>query len=127
MTVSRSVRTWARWWRSILVVLPGAALAAVPVADAMADTAPAPVRTAAGQVLPEQYVVVLAGAPAAARTAAASERARAWGIRADRRFSHALGGYAARLSAAQLDRVRRDPAVAYVVPDTVVRAARRPR
>ncbi len=51
---------------------------------------------------------------------AADARAKGRGIAPDRRFKHALRGYAAKLSRAQVAAVAADPAVAYVVPDEIV-------
>ena len=51
---------------------------------------------------------------------AANARAKGRGIDADRRFKHALKGYAAKLSRSQVAAVASDPAVAYVVADEVI-------
>lgn len=42
---------------------------------------------------------------------------RRWGFRSDHVYSHAIRGFAARLSAAQIQALRQDPAVRYVEPD----------
>ncbi|BCY12153.1 hypothetical protein L3i22_072410 [Actinoplanes sp. L3-i22] len=65
----------------------------------------------------EHYLVVLRRAPAAA---AALRHARAIGVHVDREYHHALDGFAAVLSAAQLTALRADPAVEYVVADGTV-------
>jgi hypothetical protein len=52
---------------------------------------------------------------------AARARAKDLGVRVDRVFRHAIRGYAAKLTPAQLDVIRADPAVADVVRDGVVR------
>jgi subtilisin len=54
---------------------------------------------------------------------AATQRARGLGIRADRVFRHSAHGYAARISDAQVATLRRDPAVAAVVPDEIISVA----
>jgi subtilisin family serine protease len=51
---------------------------------------------------------------------AANARAKGHGIKADKRFKHALKGYAAKLSRAQVAAVASDPAVAYVVADETI-------
>jgi subtilisin family serine protease len=86
----------------------------------------APLLPVQGRSVPGQYVVVLkkparTAAGDQARTAAVSS-ARSAGGTVTATFGRALNGFAARLSAEQLTRVRADAAVAYVTPDTVVRA-----
>lgn len=49
--------------------------------------------------------------------------ARSQGIRPTRVFRNALGGFSARLTAAEVRRLRNDPAVAAVEPDTTIRIA----
>ncbi|HEX8741752.1 MAG TPA: S8 family serine peptidase [Thermoleophilaceae bacterium] len=71
--------------------------------------------TASARTIPGQYIVVLDdGADAAA--VAADHRRRAKADVLDT-YSAALDGYAAKLSGAGLEAVRRDPRVASVVPD----------
>ena len=97
---------------SVLTALPSAAVAG-PAAD------PAPtvgVAAARGPVVPGSYVVVLRSG------ADPRSVARAAGADARRVYRSVLHGFAAQLSPAQLDRVRRDPAVQAVEPDQVVRA-----
>ena len=52
----------------------------------------------------------------------ANSRARGQGITLDRKYSKALKGYAAKLNATQLARVKADPDVAFVARDGVIRA-----
>jgi subtilisin len=52
----------------------------------------------------------------------ANARARGRGIAMDRKYSKALKGYAAKLSARQLAQVKADPDVAFVARDGVIRA-----
>jgi subtilisin family serine protease len=47
---------------------------------------------------------------------------RAEGFRSERRYAHAVKGFAARLSAGQVDALQDDPQVASVTPDSEVRA-----
>jgi subtilisin family serine protease len=74
----------------------------------------APVPVAAEPV--SSYVVVLRQA---GQAQALAQRA---GARADHVYDAALPGFSARLSQSQVRSLARDPAVAYVVPDTPVRA-----
>ncbi len=55
-----------------------------------------------------------------ANVAAADTRAKGRGIAADRRYAHALKGYAAHLTRGQLAAVRQDPDVGFVVPDAIL-------
>lgn len=91
-----------------------------PGATAAPD-APAPLLTARGTTVPGRYLVVLDPGASGSRVAARS------GVTPARVFGAALDGFAARLTARQLAAVRRDPAVAYVEPDTVVGLADVPR
>ncbi|WP_336923419.1 S8 family peptidase [Aquipuribacter sp. SD81] len=76
-----------------------------------------------------QYIVVLEegaadSAPGRARAAErAAERARGLGAEVSHTYDASITGYAAELSARELARVRRDPAVAYVEADQVVTTA----
>jgi subtilisin family serine protease len=91
----------------------------------VAAVAPA-VSVAADQARP--YVVVYdtppgASFPVRAETAA---RERALGFRSNRRYSHVLDGFAARLTAEEVRALRADPEVAFVSPDRLMHAARVP-
>ena len=66
------------------------------------------------------YVVVLREA-VERRAAAIDALERARGFAATHRYSAALGGFAARLTAAQVERLQAAPDVAYVTPDVEVR------
>ena len=113
--------------RLALALAAGAlVVTAAPAANAAAAAPSAPLLAAAGTGVPGQYVVVLKGAARSASAPAVRARslgtARAAGAGVLRTYGTALSGYAARLTTAQLAKVRADANVAYVVPDTVVRA-----
>ncbi|WP_405815322.1 S8 family serine peptidase [Streptomyces sp. NBC_01390] len=101
----------------LVVAAPGAASAATP-ADGLA-----PLEAVHGQsVISGRYVVVLRSKPAgraAGHPAAAVVRARSLGVQVEHEYGHALSGFAAALSSAQLAAVRADPDVASVYPDGV--------
>ena len=70
---------------------------------------------ASARTIPGQYVVVLKDGTSSA--AVAADHQRQAGAQVLHRYSHAIDGYAARLSSAGLARVKADPRVALVVPD----------
>jgi subtilisin family serine protease len=76
-------------------------------------------RTVTGASAPGCYIVVLKSDVATPATVA-DEHGKKNGFRPDFVYSHALKGYAAKLPAAALDRIRQDPRVDYVEPDGVV-------
>jgi subtilisin len=76
---------------------------------------------ASAREIPGQYIVVLNDGADARGVAA--EHARGAGADVLHRYSHAIDGYAARLSEAGLARVEADPRVALVVPDEEGEAA----
>jgi subtilisin len=68
------------------------------------------------------YIVVLRDSvPSVATKTTLLERAH--GFHSDHVYTHALGGFSARLGREQLDAVRADPDVAFVSPDRAVRIA----
>jgi subtilisin family serine protease len=95
---------------------------------------PAPlVGTSAAEKVAGEYMVVLkdqAGLRAAGvKTASdknqvksAADRGRKLGAGVERRYSRAIQGYSAKLSASELAAVRKDPAVAYVQPNLTYKA-----
>jgi len=109
---------------AVLAATPGIAISGTASAATPSGKL-APLVTAAGQsAIPGRYVVVLRSKPsgrAAARPAAAVTRARARGVRVDHVYGHALAGFAAALSPAQLRKMRSDPDVAYVAADGTAR------
>jgi subtilisin family serine protease len=81
---------------------------------------PAPVHAVdPNTVIPGSFIVVLKTGES---TDDAAGRARGAGGLVRQQFGHAVAGYAADLTATQLEVIRRDPAVAYVEPDQVVHA-----
>ncbi len=75
---------------------------------------------AGAAAIPNQYIVVLKSG--ADSRAVARDHARTAGAEVEFVYAHALRGYAARLSATGLARVRADARVAYVSADRVARA-----
>jgi len=70
-----------------------------------------------------RYIVVVKGASTGRARADVIAQVTRGGARIEAQYSHAINGFSARLTAAQLATTRADPAVAYVVPDSVVRAS----
>jgi subtilisin family serine protease len=121
--------------RKWLITLTGFAAAMVVASpEAMASDAtptPAPLHSASAKTtIAGKYIVVLKSDSAvkgdlhaASASATAASRARSYGAKVDKQFSHAIKGYSATLTEAQLAKVRQDPDVAYVEPDTVIKLA----
>src|SRR5947208_9243903 len=72
--------------------------------------------TPAADPVPSQYIVTLRTPPAASDAAASALTAKHGG-RVERTYSHALSGYAARLTPAQAEELSGDPSVASVEQD----------
>ena len=68
-----------------------------------------------------RFIVVLKDSTSDPQTVA-KEHGRRYGLVTDFVYTHAIKGYAARLSAQQLDQVRQDPAVQFVSADREVKA-----
>ena len=98
--------------------LPAAIAALLTALATLAAAAPA----GAVEAVPSPYVITL---EESARTTDADVDSLegAAGFRATHRYGHALRGFSAHLTPAQLERVRRDPIVAAVVPDVTFRAS----
>ncbi|GAB3256080.1 S8 family peptidase [Kineosporia babensis] len=103
--------------RAIIAAATTAGLTLTGTAAAQSAPYEAPLERATGPVITGQYIVVLKeagrGADVAGRHAVATTHV----------YTHALRGFAARLSPAQLKSVRSDRTVAYVVPDGIVQAS----
>ncbi len=97
-----------------------AALATATVPAQAADNGPAPLKAGHGQVIANQYIVVLAEGTDAAAIA------RRHRITTQQVYSTALSGFAARLTAKQLAAVRNDGSVAYVEQDSIARINAKP-
>ena len=99
---------------------------ALVAAGTLAGAAPSPALGSAERTRP--YVVVYDTPPRATfpvqRETVARERAH--GFSSDRRFRHALDGFAAWLTSDQARALRADPEVALVAPDRTLHAARVP-
>ncbi|MEU5878284.1 S8 family peptidase [Spirillospora sp. NPDC047279] len=102
----------------ILAVLAAAPLTAATALPAHAAAPAAPLRMAApGQGIEGQYIVTLDKGVSAARTASSR------GVRTLQRFDKVLNGFSARLTSAQLAKLRATPGVASIEQDGVVRTA----
>ncbi len=101
----------------------GLASATTATPATAAQPTPAPLAQGEKQAVPDQYIVVLKDTVAASAAGGVSRTALAHGGTLRAGYSHALNGFAAHLPGEALKAVRADPAVAYVVPDTVVEPA----
>ncbi|GAA4685970.1 S8 family peptidase [Nocardioides nanhaiensis] len=103
--------------------LASTALPAVSSAAEAGDPAQAvqlaPLKTAGAGAIDGRYIVVLESDEKGKDTTAAAQRARQDGAQVTRVYRN-IGGYTAKLSAAELSEVRSDPAVAYVEQDAKV-------
>nr|MDT0657973.1 S8 family peptidase [Micromonospora sp. DSM 115978] len=114
------------WHRRLAVVAAIALTAGAAVAapgTAVAADQPAPLLSASGTAIPGSYLVVLEGKPDLARTRTAAARATSLGAKITHRYGSALNGYAATLTPAQVEALRKDPAVAYLAPNQRVSLA----
>ncbi|HEX6641237.1 MAG TPA: S8 family peptidase [Thermoanaerobaculia bacterium] len=82
--------------------------------------APAPVMAAAAGAIPDRWIVVLRQDTGPVASAARTMIERSGGL-VGRSFDGALRGFSATLSAADVERLRLDPAVAYIEQDAIVR------
>jgi subtilisin family serine protease len=99
--------------RRLLPVL----LVACAVAASLAGSGSARIASSAAAG-PSSYIVVLKN-DVASPAAVANEQATKHGFRTEFVYSHALKGYAAKLPAAALERIKQDPRVDYVEADVV--------
>ncbi|GAA4457536.1 S8 family serine peptidase [Phytohabitans houttuyneae] len=111
--------------RLLVTALAGALVASALPAAAQAAPAPggtlAPLRAATGELIAGSYIVVYKKDTAAPATARVETGVRSQGGQISHRYDTALRGFAAKLSSTALDQVRRDPNVAYVETDSVMR------
>ncbi|MDN7120414.1 S8 family peptidase [Nocardioides sp. ChNu-153] len=113
------MRTTTRAALAGLLAATATSAAATAATAADTDVDAAPLLAASGDVVEGRYIVML---EEGATAAAGERRAAAHGGEVVATYD-ALGGYAADLTAAELDAVRDDPAVAFVQPDTIVTTA----
>ena len=119
----------------LLLVATGAMLLAC-VGVVLAQTAEKPDTPGSSRVpqqsraVPDRYIVVLAGEAGEAARNGAQDPARVagamageYGFEVDETYSHALRGFAAEVPAGELDELRSDPRVDYIVQDRVVAAS----
>jgi serine protease len=113
-----------------LITLTGFAAAMIVASpEALAVTSPmtlAPLKAPTSKTIAGEYIVVLKSDKAVkgdlhADSATAASRAQKYGAKVKRQFSHALNGFSATLTDAQLAKVRQDPDVAYVEPNTAIK------
>ena len=104
--------------RLLLVGSVAACLGAAAAFPVLADDASSLVKVTAaeGTPVPGRYIVTL---KSGASTDAAAKKVKATGVR---RFDGVLNGFAARLNADQLDKLRRDDRVAAIEQDQIVKA-----
>lgn len=77
-----------------------------------------------GEVIPDQYIVVLHDTTTDVPTEARSMRDR-YGLAVSREYSRAIKGFAAHIPPSRLEEVKQDPRVAFVSEDRVVTASAR--
>jgi subtilisin family serine protease len=77
-------------------------------------------RTQVGMPIPGSYIVMMRGTPGSVGAAAVDALAARHNATVFMRYSHALNGFAANMSAADAARMARDPSVAAVEPNRVV-------
>ncbi len=76
---------------------------------------------AAGQAIPNKYIVVLKTGQVSSAAVESQRLTRRHGGRIERTYEHALKGFSVELSPRQLAALRSDPAVDYIEQDAVVR------
>ena len=109
----------------LAALLAGAALHGAPWPAQAAAPAPAPLISGGAAAITDEYLVILRATADDPRRAgdAIGALTRRLGLQPSRQYTSALTGFAARLDAAALAAVRRDPAVAFVEQNRRIRLA----
>ena len=117
----------SRHFRILAPMLLAAALAAcdqqaprTPTGATAGAAAPAPLLAAAVDAVPGRYVVVLHGGQMSTTAALARQTVAAYGGKVHHTYGAALNGFAATLSPAAVEALRRNPQVQYVAQDARV-------
>ena len=109
--------------RFILIAILMVSFAASPLAEVQAQEtsaqALAPIQSVHGQIIPNQYIVVLKPAATLGTRTSTVKSASAMGARVLYEYDSTFSGFAANLSAAALLELRKNPQVAYIEPDQV--------
>ncbi|MEW2353211.1 S8 family peptidase [Spirillospora sp. NPDC029432] len=111
------MRTFPRRVLIIGAVAATGTAATLPAFAAAPQAPPVPVAAAQGTPAPGRYIVTMKSGSSPAGAAARVKAAKV------QRYDRVLNGFAAKLSTSQLDRLRRDPAVAAIEQDQIVRAS----
>lgn len=106
---------------ALAVVVAGCARKSSSLVSPIGRTDLAPVVAATGQAIPGSYIVVYDERAGDSRSIT-DELASRHSFLTEHRYRSAVSGFAARLSPTALDLLRRDPRVAYIEQDQVVRA-----
>ncbi len=106
-------------WRQVVGCSAAVALVSLSLSTLPADAAPkdAPLKAGHGKVISNKYIVVLNDG------ASGRDVARRNAVKADYVYSSSISGFSATLSKSQLSKVRKDSAVKYVEPDSVVKTS----
>ncbi|MCA2214133.1 S8 family serine peptidase [Jidongwangia harbinensis] len=102
------------------VAAAAAATALVAPASAAPDGDLAPLRPVAGKTIDGSYIVVYQNKVSGTARKALETRLGDSGVTLRQRYTGGLNGFAAELSAAELEQTRRDPNVAFVEPDSLM-------
>ena len=113
----------SKFIRFILVAILIVSFAASPLVEVQAQgtsaQALAPIKSVHGQIIPNQYIVVLKPAATLGTRTSAVKSASSMGARVLYEYDSTFSGFAATLSAAALLKLRKNPQVAYIEPDQV--------
>jgi subtilisin family serine protease len=116
---------WPVRARLLAVAVAAAAAATTLAAPAAAapDGAVAPLRPVAGKTVADSYIVVYKDKITGTARPALETRLSGSGVAISHRYTGSFSGFAATMSAAQLEQTRRDSNVAFVEPDGVMSVA----